>query len=219
MMDLKILRLDYNPPNILEIGYGDIFEKVKEITILTSLMQTFERFILVCEVVWKDEPDAEHLKNLMMIENAEEISREGNTSLAMVSGKFPDVYQDVIRDFFDTFHCFIEFPARLTLRTLTGSIVGTQENLNRFLSFTKAWGAEYRTISIKRYQPSVEGALSALTAKQYMCLETAIRLGFFEIPRKIDSRKLASHLDLSHATVLEHIKKGQRSILSALFKE
>ena len=37
MTDLKILRLNYNPPDILELGYGDIFEKVKEITILTSL--------------------------------------------------------------------------------------------------------------------------------------------------------------------------------------
>jgi predicted DNA binding protein len=219
MMDLKLLRLDYNPPDILEIGYGDIFEKVKEITIITSLMQTFERFILVCEVVWKGEPDVEHLKNLMMVENAEEVSRDRNTSLAIVSGQFPDVYREVIRNFFDTFHCFIEFPARLTLKTLTGSIVGTQENLNRFLSFTKTWGAEYNIISIKKYQPRVEGALSALTSKQYMCLETAVRLGYFDVPRKTHSRELASELNLSHATVLEHMKKGQRSIFTALFKE
>jgi predicted DNA binding protein len=219
MMDLKILRLDYNPPDILELGYGDIFEKVKEITILTSLMQTFERYILVCEVVWKGEPDAEHLKNLIMIEDAEEISRDHNTSLAIVSGQFPDVYRQVIRDFFDTFHCFIEFPARLTLSTLTGSIVGTQEDLNRFLSFAKAWGAEYNIVSIKKYQPRVEGALSALTAKQYMCMETAVRLGYFDTPKRVRSRDLAAVLNLSHTTVLEHLKKGQRSIFSALFKE
>lgn len=218
-MDLKILRLDYNPPDILELGYGDIFEKVKEITVLSTLMQTFERFILVCDVIWKGEPDLEHIKKMQLVEKAEEISRDQNSSLVMVSGKFPDMYSVVIRNFFDTFNCFIEFPARLTVQTLTGSIVGTQENLNRFLSFAKAWGSEYNTISIKKYQPRVEGALSELTPKQYLCLETAVRLGYFDVPRKINSRELAAELSLSHATVLEHLKKGQRSIFSALFKE
>jgi predicted DNA binding protein len=219
MMDLKILRLDYNPPDILELGYGDIFEKVEEVTVLSTLMQTFERFILVCEVIWKGEPDLEQMKKLQLVEKVEEISRDQNTSLVMVSGKFPDMYSVVIKKFFETFNCFIEFPARLTLQTLTGSIVGTQENLNRFLSFAKAWGSEYSIISIKKYQPRVEGALSDLTTKQYLSLETAVRLGYFDVPRKVNSRQLAAELKLSHATVLEHLKKGQRSIFSALFKE
>ena len=219
MTDLKILRINYNPPNILELGYADIFEKASEITIFTSLMQTFERFILVGEVVWRDEPDIEYMKKLLIIETAEEITTDQNRTLMMVSGQFPDVYTDVIRKFFDTFNCFIEFPARLTSTTLTGSIVGNQDDLNRFLSFAEAWGAKYEIISIQKYQPRVEGALSALTAKQYKCLETAVRLGYFDVPRRINSRELANELKLSHATVLEHLKKGQRSIFSALFKE
>jgi len=219
MTDLKILRLNYNPPDILELGYGDIFEKVKEVTILTSLMQTFERFILVCEVIWKDEPAIEHMKKLLFVEKVEIISNEKDATLAMVSGQFPEVYTEVIRKFFDTFNCFIEFPARLTPDTLTGSIVGTQSDLKRFLTFAEAWGASYEIISIQKYQPRVEGALSALTPKQYLCMETAVRLGYFDIPRKVNSRQLASELGLSHATVLEHMKKGQRAIFSALFKE
>jgi len=219
MMDLKILRLDYNPPGILELGYGDIFNKIREVTILTPLMQTFERFILVCEIIWKDKPDPDELKNLMLVERAEEISRDQSTSIVIVSGQFPDHYREVIRKFFDTFHCFIEFPARLTERTLTGSIVGAQDDLNRFLAFTNAWGAQYRIISIKKYQPRVEGALSALTPKQYTCMEAAVRLGYYDVPRRVNSRELAAELDLSHATVLEHLKKGQRAIFSALFKE
>lgn len=218
-MDLKLLRMNYNPPDILELGYGEMFSSIVEITIITPLMQTFERFILVCEVIWKEEPDFEFIKGLKLVENIEEISREGNASLVMVSGKFPDIYKDIIKKFFNTFNCFIEFPARLTANTMTGSIVGTQENLNRFLYFAEAWGAKYETISIIKYQPRVEGALSSLTAKQFHCLETAVRMGYFDTPRKTNSRELAGELDLSHATVLEHIKKGQRSIFSALFKE
>jgi len=113
----------------------------------------------------------------------------------------------------------LEFPARFTEKALTGSIVGTSENINRFLSFAEEWGASYEILSVSKYQPRVEGVLSNLTPKQYHCLETALRLGYFDVKRKVDSRELAKVLGLSHATVLEHIKKGQREILRALFKE
>ncbi|MFW3147020.1 MAG: helix-turn-helix domain-containing protein [Thermoplasmatota archaeon] len=219
MMDLKILRLNYNPPDILELGYGDMFEHIDEVTIVTSLMQTFERFILVCEVVWKEEPRVEFVKDLDLVERIVEISSDGKRSMVMVSGQFPDVYTEIIRKFFDTFNCFIEFPARFTAQTMTGSIVGRQGDLNRFLSFAQAWGAKYEIISIRTYQPRMEGVLSTLTQKQYQCLEAAVRLGYFDTPRRINSRELASELGLSHTTVLEHIKKGQRSLFSSLFKE
>jgi predicted DNA binding protein len=219
MADLRILRLNYNPPDILELGLGEIFREVEEVTIIKPLMQTFERFILVCEVVWKEDVDLDFLERVNIVEKADEISRDGNRSLMMVSGKFPDIYTDVIRKFFDTFNCFMEFPARFTEGALTGSIVGTQEDINRFLSFAEAWGATYEVISVRKYQPRIEGALSNLTPKQYQSLEAAVRLGYFDIPRKISSRELAKRIGISHATVLEHIKKGQREIFQALFKE
>jgi len=219
MMDLKILRLNYEPPDILELGFGDMFKMMEEVTIITSLMQTFEKFILVVEVRWKGVPDLASVMKLKLVERAEEIHRDGNTSLLIVSGKFPEVYREVIRKFFDTFDCFIEFPARFTLGTMTGSIVGTQEDINRFLKFAESWGATYEVLSVRKYHPKLEGVLSELTPKQYTCLESAVRMGYFDVPRRVSSRDLASKLDISHSTMLEHIKKGQKQILSSLFHE
>ncbi len=218
-MDLKILRLNYEPPDILELGFGDMFKMMEEVTIITSLMQTFEKFILVVEVRWKGVPDLASVMKLKLVERAEEIHRDGNTSLLIVSGKFPEVYREVIRKFFDTFDCFIEFPARFTLGTMTGSIVGTQEDINRFLKFAESWGATYEVLSVRKYHPKLEGVLSELTPKQYTCLESAVRMGYFDVPRRVSSRDLASKLDISHSTMLEHIKKGQKQILSSLFHE
>ncbi len=219
MTDLRILRLNYNPPDILDLGYGEMFQRIEEVTVIKPLMQTFERFILVCEVIWKKEVDLSFLDRVDLVDKADEITTDGKRSLLMVSGKFPEIYTNVLKAFFETFDCFLEFPARFTEKALTGSIVGTSENINRFLSFAEEWGATYEVLSVSKYQPRVEGALSNLTPKQYHCLETALRLGYFDVKRKIGSRELATELGLSHATVLEHIKKGQREILRALFKE
>ncbi len=219
MTDLKILRMNYDPPDILELGLDKIFDEVEEITVIKPLMQTFERFILVCDVVWKNKVNIPFLTKVRIVETAEEISTDGKRSLLMVSGKFPEIYTDVIKKFFDTFNCFMEFPARFTESGLTGAIVGTNEDINRFLSFAEAWGATYKVISVRKYQPRMEGALSNLTNKQFQCLEAAVRRGYFDIPRSISSRDLAKEIGISHATFLEHIKKGQREILQAMFKE
>jgi len=219
MMDLRILRLNYNPPNILEIGYDEMFSRIEEVTIVTSLMQTFERFILVCDVKWIDRPDPVFMGNLKLVESAEEISRDRNRSLIMVSGQFPDPYRELLREFFQTFNCFLEFPARFTRETMTGSIVGTQENLNKFLEFATSMGSTYQIISIKKYEPRAQNLLAGLTPKQYSCLHEAFRQGFFETPRRVDSRELSAKLGIAHTTLLEHIKKGQRAILGTLFRE
>lgn len=219
MADLRIIRLNYNPPDIEELGFSELFTKIEEVTVIKPLMQTFERFILVCEVVWKNEMDLSFLNKINMVDRAEEISTEGNRTLVMVHGNFPQIYTEALKAFFETFDCFLEFPARLTEKALTGSIVGTNDNINMFLSFAEEWGATYEVVSVRSYQPQVQGVLSNLTPKQFRSLQTAVRLGYFDIPRKISSRDLANELELSHATVLEHIKKGQREIYQSLFKE
>lgn len=218
MMDLKILKLKYIPPDIEELGYGEIFDKVEVLTVFHPLMQTFDRFMLVCEVVWGEEADRKFLKDLQIVEMAEEIKRDGKTSLVMVSGQFPEIYSEVLQKFFETFNCFIEFPARLTKEAMFGSIVGSQDNLNKFLSFAEAWGAEYEVLSVQNYHPRIEAALSELTPKQHMCLDAAVREGYFNTPKKIGARDLAKKLGISHATLLEHLKKGEKIILSTLFR-
>jgi len=218
MMDLRILRLNYNPPNILELGYGEMFERIEEITFVSSLMQTFERFMLVCDVKWSDAPDPPFLERVLLIESAQEISTVGNRSFMLVSGQFPDAYRKMIKEFFETFKCFIEFPASFRRETMTGSIVGTQENLNMFLEFARTWGATFEILSIKRYEPRVEKALSGLTKRQYAVLETAYLNGYFDLPKRCDSRELGQKMGMAHTTFLEHLKKAERTVLEDLFK-
>jgi len=219
MLDLKVLRLNYNPPYMEELGYDRIFETVDEVTVHTSLMQTISRYIFVADVRWKNEIDLSILDELDVVGTAEEITREKNVSTMMISGKLPEHYSSVINEFFQTFNCFIEFPAKFTRETLTGSIVGTQEDLNRFLDFAREWGAEYEILSIRKYHPKMEGALKALTHRQYLCMEQAYRMGYFDSPRKVDSRRLAKAIGISHSTLLEHLRKGERTIFSILFSE
>ena len=55
--------------------------------------------------------------------------------------------------------------------------------------------------------------LDTLTAKQRTVFEHAREAGYYEWPRKCDTRELAADLDVSKTTLLEHLRKAEAKLL------
>ncbi len=218
MLELRIINMRYHPPDVFEIGYREIFDSLRRIEIMTPLMQTFTKFIFVVELQWRKEPTMECLISLPFIADVTEISARDSTTLALLSGTFPSDSSDMIKVFSNVFECFFEFPIILERDYIEGAIVGTNANINKFLTFIEGWGADFETLSIKNYTVKGRGALSALTTQQHRCLRTAMEEGYFDIPKRNNARSVAAQLDISHATFLEHIRKAQKKIFGILFR-
>jgi predicted DNA binding protein len=62
-------------------------------------------------------------------------------------------------------------------------------------------------------------SLNALTEKQRRVLTTAYRLGYYNLPREIDSERLAKRLNLKRSTLVVHRRKAELRILANLLKE
>ncbi len=60
---------------------------------------------------------------------------------------------------------------------------------------------------------------TALTFKQERILKLALRLGFFEFPRKITLLELSKLLDLSPSTVAEALRASLKKVVNFYFKE
>ncbi|SFK68073.1 Predicted DNA binding protein, contains HTH domain [Halogranum rubrum] len=63
---------------------------------------------------------------------------------------------------------------------------------------------------VKEFHPPT----AALTPRQYEVLELALERGYFEWPRRLTSEELAQELDITHSTVLEHLRKAESKLLS-----
>ncbi|WP_415380659.1 PAS domain-containing protein [Halosimplex sp. TS25] len=57
-----------------------------------------------------------------------------------------------------------------------------------------------------------------LTDRQRAVLKTAYYNGYYEWPRDADSEDLADSLDIASTTLLQHLRKGHRRILEAMFE-
>lgn len=73
-------------------------------------------------------------------------------------------------------------------------------------------------ISIHRAILSDTSPIGLLTEKQKETVLTAKKMGYYEIPRRTDSRKLARALHLSKATALEHLRKAEKRLLNHMLQ-
>lgn len=94
------------------------------------------------------------------------------------------------------------------------TFIGEYEPLNRILSRV----SEFVDIEIERVgeYDSEECRNSVLTDRQREILTTAVKHGYYEVPRQATIRDIADEIGLSQATVGEHLQKIEAKILSGI---
>lgn len=217
MRGLKILKLDFKVYGQYDLGFDKIFDYAERITTLSSLLFTSEQFIMISKVEWIDEPNIESIRKAIIIDDIIEVSSEEKTTMYIVIGHLPPIVSELISHVIKQFKCFFEFPIVNVEGKMSIPLVGTKERLVELLSHLEDLNVEFEVVSLTNYYIKGKDMLSSLTPSQYKCLEMAVEQGFFDIPKKADSRKLASKLGISHSAYLTHIRKAERKIFEELF--
>jgi len=218
MLDFQIIKLHYTPPEAIKIGYEIVFSKAKKVTILNTLIQNLDNFLFIVEIDWLDQPDNEFVKQHIFVKDSIELIISENKSICLLTGTLPKDFSDMLRQLTNKFNCFLDLPIILEKKSITGNIVITHRDLNRFLDYIRNLGMVFKILSIKKYYPKGFGVISALTSQQLNCLKTAIENGYFDIPKRYNSHEIAKRLNISHTTFLEHIKKAEKTIFSNLLR-
>lgn len=97
------------------------------------------------------------------------------------------------------------------------TIVGTHDMLREALKAIP----DRINISIQQvgqYSPGTRDMLSMLTDRQREVFETAVEMGYYDIPRQVNQGELADRLDCAPSTVDEHLRKAESKMLSALLR-
>ena len=72
------------------------------------------------------------------------------------------------------------------------------------------------SLNIKRIYglEKLEKAQHNLTEEQYHTLTTAVEQGYYDIPRKTDSKDLAEKLDISHQALSERFRRATKNLIT-----
>lgn len=99
------------------------------------------------------------------------------------------------------------------------TLLGNQKHIQRFLGQVEEHDLSYRVVSVMNASFSPDSPLGCLTERQRTVLVSAYRLGYYDVPRKLDTDKLADKLNLVNSTVVEHIRKAEKRMLAEMLGE
>jgi predicted DNA binding protein len=93
-------------------------------------------------------------------------------------------------------------------------MVPSFEAFKKIVSSMEAAGLKVNVLKMGKFEPQA----GVLTEKQERIFWLALKGGFFDYPRKIDTVELASKLGISPSTLSEITRRGMRRLLESYFK-
>jgi len=123
------------------------------------------------------------------------------------------------KDFLDKLDLIIDPPIILDQNRLLVSIIAESKNVDEFVnSLNQFYKEKMEILSISVIKPNYENLFLKLTDRQKEIVYYAIQHGYFEIPRRINSKKIANYFKISRSALYEHLRKIERTIYNTIFR-
>ncbi|MFX1275732.1 MAG: helix-turn-helix domain-containing protein [Promethearchaeota archaeon] len=118
----------------------------------------------------------------------------------------------------DKLELIIDPPIILDKDQLLVNVITDSENIDELVSSLNLYyDRELEILSISQIHPNYENLFLELTDRQKEIVYYAIQHGYFEIPRRINSKKIATHFKISRSALYEHLRKIERTIYHSIF--
>ncbi len=142
------------------------------------------------------------------------IRSEGDKHTCLVLGHEDKEATDIFRS--SELNLIYTAPSLISEDRIIVSFISSQKDMVRFVEIVKAHIGKVVKMTFKQSTYERKGLLSILTDQQRKVLTAAFRYGYYDIPTRISSGRLADKMSISKPTLLEHLRKGERRILTEI---
>jgi predicted DNA binding protein len=142
------------------------------------------------------------------------LKSENGKHTCLVKHEEPEGSQDAFQEYdLDLIYSqpFIISPDKNTF-----SVIGEHKNLLRFIELMKMQASKVINMTFKRAAYQRQDILTVLTEKQKEIIIAAHKYGYYDYPKKISSEKLASRVNISKGTMMEHLRKAEGRLLDEI---
>jgi hypothetical protein len=114
---------------------------------------------------------------------------------------------------------YLSSPYEIMDGRLKIAFLGSTRVIKGFLGNITRAGLHCKVLSLTDARFSSSSPLSKLTGIQQRVILSAFELGYYDLPRRIDSRELAKRLKIAEPTLVVHRRKAERRLLSEIIEE
>lgn len=123
------------------------------------------------------------------------------------------------KEFLKKLDLIIDPPLIIDQDHILVSIITNSKNINEFIdSLDFYYDGKLEILSISPIHLNYENLFLKLTDRQKEIVYYAVHHGYFEIPRRINSKKIANHFKISRSALYDHLRKIDRIIFHSIFK-
>jgi hypothetical protein len=190
-----------------------LLDKTESIEFIELIKLDFKKGVKmgIAALTMKDGYTIKDLKIPEYMEMLTVLKQEGNRYVIFAKVKFFKKFTGLAKKF--DIDIIWDTPSIFTKEKMTLSVTGDEENLKKFLKVVKNLG-EITNINFKKAIFNEQTIISCLTNKQKEIVITAMKNGYYDYPRKINSEQLSKKVGLSKPTVVQHLRKAEKRIMS-----
>jgi DNA-binding MarR family transcriptional regulator len=206
---------------ILELAENEIsqvgiaippFQKIKSLELLHFLRQDSEEFAAIWRVELKTPSlNAKDLPLAGLVSEVQILEQEKSGAYTVFVRGGP-ILSSLLSSFGVT-EGYLFPPIAIRGGKIKICFLGSSRQISDFLEKLKGRGIHYRVVLLAEANFGPDSPLNQLTKKQKEVLTTAYRLGYYDIPRRINSDQLAEKLKIANSTLVEHLRKAERRLI------
>ena len=206
IMELKIDRFFMK-------NFDFLLEKVESIELLELIKIDFEKRIkmAISAINMKEGHNIEEIEMPHYVEIFNVLEKKGNRYICLIKVKYFKNLSSLAKKF--NIDIIWDTPSIITKEKMVVSVSGNEENLKKILELFKQV-AQVNKISLVKSTYKEQSILSCLTDKQKEIFVAAKKNGYYDYPRKINSKELSKRVGLSKPTVVQHLRKAEDRIVS-----
>lgn len=192
------------------LGFGGLVEIAREAGIRDVALLDDRGYTCMPQVEVEERIDTDEVADLACVDRCELVAEKETTYvylLELTATELPERTTNVYDELVGT--C----DPTVTEQGLLLSLVGSQEAIRDMLRTYEAAGATPDLYKLAEYDGGTS-TLDELTDRQLEILQTAYRMGFYEIPREASTEGVAAEFDLDAATVSEHLQRAERNLIA-----
>ena len=186
---------------------SEVFKKYRdvEIVILNFLPYDFEEFIanaIIQIYHYRIEEIIEDIKIHPSVLGFSVLEKYENRAKINVRIKDPYLLYAIIKN-----GILIDFPVRLSEGLAIWKLVATRKRINDLLLQFEERGINFTLLRILNSDYSIDDNENKLNPEESQVIRKAIKLGFFDIPRRISLEELANELGKSKSALSVRLRK------------
>lgn len=216
---MRRLILEVSEKELLKAGIElPPLKKIKSLELLYFLRQDDQEFAAISRVEFKDTTSKiEDLLGSGLLIDAQVIEKEKNGAYILFIRSGAPSLSSVL-NYIGLKGGYLFPPLGIEDGKVKFSFLGSEPQIKDFMEKIDAIAIHYRVILLADANFSPISPLNLLTEKQQEVLLAAYKLGYYDIPRKINSEELAKKLGVADSTVVEHLRKAEQRLIKQIIE-